>query len=106
MSQPQITQTRTKRENEFGLQALPLFSPFRTSKIEAVAVKRKDGGEFNMYDVTVEPINHVGKKAIFRMNSTTLDRLRAVKFLAGDSAPVDATYSPEQKTVLFSAQLS
>ena len=98
---------RQKRENEFGMQTLPTFSPFTVSKIDAVAIKTKDGSrEFNMYDVEVQPINYVGKKAIFRFNSTTLDRLRAILFLAGNQrTPIDAVWSAEQKTIQFSAQL-
>lgn len=98
---------RQKAENEFGMQTLPTFSPFTVSKISAVAVKTKTGGEFNMYDVEVSPVNYIGKRAVFRMNSTTLDRLRAILFLSGDkNCKVDASWSTEQKTINFSAQLS
>lgn len=99
--------TRTKSDNEFGLQTLPLFSPYRVSSITAVAVKRKDGGEFNMYDVTVDPINFVGKKAVFRMNKTTLDRLKAVTYLSGQSSPViETSWDSEQKTPTFSTRVT
>lgn len=98
---------RQKAENEFGMQTLPTFSPFTVLKISAVAVKTKTGGEFNMYDVEIQPVSYVGKRAVFRMNSTTLDRLRAVLFLSGDkNCKVDASWSTEQKTINFSAQLN
>lgn len=108
----QTAQTKApeQRENEFGMQTLPTFSPFNVSGIQAVARKIKTGAragqEFNMYEVTIIPKNYVGKKAIFVMNKTTLDRLRAVRFLAGNDASIDCSWDSANNTPLFSAQLN
>lgn len=109
MSTPQ-TQTPPQRENEFGMATLPTFSPFNISSIKAVARKIKTGAragqEFNMYEVEIIPKNYVGKKAIFTFNKTTLDRLRAVRYLAGNDASIECSWSETQNAPIFSAQLN
>lgn len=103
------TQTKPLRENEFGMPTLPIFSPFTVGRIETVKKKVfsgvRAGQEYDVYDVTVRPVNYVGKEAIFQMSKTQLDQLRAIIFVIGTGCVIDATYSDEKRKISFSGQL-